>query len=453
MNFPKSVVLAIQSKHISRSQILNLQADRLDKLVTYARTKSPYFKELYRNVGEHPDLTALPVTKKRELMANFDSWVTDQSINLNGIDVFIGDQKNIGKIMAGRCRVSLTSGSTGIPCKVLNDKDSIALSMSLYFIRTLRLRELIRLGLRWGKILIISNPSFNMIYNAMMAQVHLSKLNKYRCAAISIDTPPEEIIEKINAFKPAILYTYPSVMKILLPLIQAGSIKHPPYLLILGGERCSPILHSTLQAHLNTHILNSYGCSECSLIAYSCSEGHLHVYADWVIVEPVDLENRPVPSGVLSDKILVTNLSNYTQPFIRYEVDDRIIYHEETCACGNSLPFIEVEGRIDDNLVLQSKSGPVTFSPMTLASPSEMNGVIKYQVIHTQQNHLVIKLVVDDGYDRQEIFQNIADELRRAFLTRGVEDISFSLSDEIPQRHPVSGKFKMIVHQVSLDSF
>ena len=35
-------------------------------------------------------------------------------------------------------------------------------------------------------------------------------------------------------------------------------------------------------------------------------------------------------------KVLITNLSNYIQPFIRYEVTDRIIVHGEPCGCGKA---------------------------------------------------------------------------------------------------------------------
>ena len=40
------------------------------------------------------------------------------------------------------------------------------------------------------------------------------------------------------------------------------------------------------------------------------------------IVELVDADNRPVPPGVPSARVLVTNLTNLTQPLIRYELND-----------------------------------------------------------------------------------------------------------------------------------
>lgn len=83
-------------------------------------------------------------------------------------------------------------------------------------------------------------------------------------------------------------------------------------------------------------------------MACECRERHFHVNDDWLIVEPVDAEGKPVPDGVLSDKILLTNLFNYTQPFIRYEVTDRVIIHHEPCHCGNLSPWLELEGRTDD---------------------------------------------------------------------------------------------------------
>ena len=63
-----------------------------------------------------------------------------------------------------------------------------------------------------------------------------------------------------------------------------------------------------------------YSCTEGGFISFQCSEGHLHVNDDWVILEPVDANGKPVPPGTLSDKLYLTNLANFVQPVIRYEV-------------------------------------------------------------------------------------------------------------------------------------
>ena len=64
-------------------------------------------------------------------------------------------------------------------------------------------------------------------------------------------------------------------------------------------------------------------------------------------MESVDSNNQPMPYGKMSDKVLITNLSNYIQPFIRYELTDRVVVHNEKCKCGRTSLWLEIEGRTD----------------------------------------------------------------------------------------------------------
>ena len=443
----KRTFLEMRAKRMSREKIMMLQKQRFEKLVSFARENSPVYKELYKGLGENPDLTSLPVTTKSLLMASFDDWVTEPGINLEKVNSFLRDKDNIGRKLDKKCTVSLTSGSTGTPCKVLTDKGYNNLAIALYFVRTMRLGEMIRVCLRGGKYFLIANKEFSINYNILRAQILSSPLNKLRCASTSVDTGAEDTMKAINRFKPAILFSYPTAMELLMPLIKKNALHRPPDIIILGGERCPQTLLSQMRSCMTSHVINTYGSSETGLAATECSKGRLHIYSDWTIVEPVDKYGNPVPPGVLSDKILITNLNNYVQPFIRYEIDDRVIYHDEPCTCGSILPYIEVEGRTDDILIFEGKSGKVGISPISLTDPSEIDGILRYQLIQKQHDLLELRLLCEEGYNKQEIFRLIKVKLFAMLGNMGVDGVSIILSDELPECHPVSGKFRMIVRK------
>lgn len=115
-----------------------------------------------------------------------------------------------------------------------------------------------------------------------------------------------------------------------------------------GGEYLSDMLRERLSETFGCYVQTAYSCTEGGTVAYECTERHFHINDDWVIIEPVDKDNNPVPDGTQSDKILLMNLFNFTQPYIRYEVTDRVVMHREPCACGNSSPWLTLEGRTDD---------------------------------------------------------------------------------------------------------
>ena len=68
---------------------------------------------------------------------------------------------------------------------------------------------------------------------------------------------------------------------------------------------------------------------------------HLHVNDDWIIVEPVDRDNRPMGmSDEWSAGVLITDLSNYVQPIIRYFVSE-FVYSQQPGITPRNQDFVE----------------------------------------------------------------------------------------------------------------
>jgi phenylacetate-CoA ligase len=76
----------------------------------------------------------------------------------------------------------------------------------------------------------------------------------------------------------------------------------------------------------------------------------LHVNADSVLVE-VLRDGRPAPPGA-PGKIVVTDLSNFAMPLVRYQVGDVGVLSDRRCPCGRGLPLLEsIEGREADYVI------------------------------------------------------------------------------------------------------
>src|SRR5205807_2343614 len=93
-------------------------------------------------------------------------------------------------------------------------------------------------------------------------------------------------------------------------------------------------------------VSDNYGMGECMALTTSCPQGHgMHLNADWAVLEVVDQDNRPVEPGRPGEKVLITNLYNQVQPFIRYEIGDVVAISPAPCPCGSPLPLIlQVQG-------------------------------------------------------------------------------------------------------------
>jgi phenylacetate-coenzyme A ligase PaaK-like adenylate-forming protein len=145
---------------------------------------------------------------------------------------------------------------------------------------------------------------------------------------------------------------------------------------------------------LGCAVRNSYGASEFMSIGWECSHGQMHANTDWVILEPIDEQGRSMPSNQPSYSTLLTNLANFVQPLIRYDLGDQMTIHHEPCACGSSLPVIEVQGRRDDSLVMAGREGrPVTVLPLALTTVMEDEaGVFDFQLSQRDDHTLVLRL-------------------------------------------------------------
>ena len=118
--------------------ITQRQHERLRALVSYARTHSKYFADLYQAVAEPcPDLGQLPVTTKAEMMRHFDDWVTDQAVTREQVEAFIADPSLIGHDYLSRYVICTTSGSTGTPAILLHDHGALTVYSVLGYIRSL----------------------------------------------------------------------------------------------------------------------------------------------------------------------------------------------------------------------------------------------------------------------------------------------------------------------------
>ena len=437
MSLIRAMIKTYRGNGYSRDKLSRVQKDRLKELVRYARENSPFYKGLYKNIGEGFSLEDLPPVSKPELMANFDHVVTDRHVTMERIDEFCTDPDHVGRMLDGKYLVFRTSGSTGNPAVVLYDKNCIDVSSAVAAFRTFARREDYKAFMRHGKKTagVFANYGFYLACG-MSRYLQLKMPRQQTKITVDVNAPEAQIIQALNAFDPAMLSGYPSNLAL---LADYDELTIHPDVVITGGELLTDNVRRKLKDKFGCYVQTHYSCTEAGEIACECAEGHLHINEDWVIVEPVDQDNRPVGYGVLSDKVLITNLANYIQPFIRYELTDRIVVHHEKCRCGKNTLWLEIEGRTDDTLEFENG---VKIAPMSLYKIlEEIKCIRRFQLIQTGARRLELRLVSDQ---KEPGFAEAKQALLAFFISKGVEDLDIVLSDQPPQANPVSGKFKHI---------
>ena len=418
---------------ISHDKIIKLQNKRLKKLVKYAKENSSYFKKKYNGIDDNFRLDDLPITNKLDLMDNFNDWLTDKNINLNKINEFTSNIDNVGHMIDGKYLIFKTSGSTGNPVTILYDKNNIDVASAVAAFRTFARREDFKRFMKNGKKTagVFANYGFYLACG-MSRYLELKMPNKKNKITVDVNANEDEIIDELNRFNPSMLSGYPSNLSL---LSNSSKLKISPDVIITGGELLTDDVRDKLSKRFNCYVQTHYSCTEVGEIACECVEGHLHINEDYVIVEPVDKDNNPVSYGVQSDKVLVTNLANYIQPIIRYELTDRVILHNEKCKCGKNTYWLEVEGRTDD--ILEFSNGKL-IAPMSIYKIiSQIKEINRFQLIQRTKNSLELRI---DAKEREKVFEIVKNKILEFLSTKNIDDVEIYLSLDNPQANK-SGKY------------
>jgi hypothetical protein len=398
-------------------------------------------------------LQSIPPIGRAEAMGRFDEACTDREVTLQRVQRFISDAARIGDAFLGRYAVWTSSGTTGTPGIWLHDARALAVYDALESMRFGGLDQphAPGAGLRgWMHATPVVGGRYAMVgatggHFAGCASVErLRRLCPWAAGdirTISIMQPADELVAELNAYAPAIVATYPTAAEMLAAEAQAGRLRIRPREVWLGGEQLTEPVRRGIERALGCRVRETYGASEFMSIAWECGHGSLHVNADWVIVEPVDRDLRPVPPGTASHTVLLTNLANRVQPLVRYDLGDSVTLRATPCPCGAPFPAIRVEGRRDDVLEFDAGDGPVRLLPLALVTVMEDDaGTFDFQLVERDARTLVLRLPVEGEPARAACRQAL-----RTFLDANrLSGVRIVDDPAPPAREPVSGKLRRV---------
>jgi phenylacetate-coenzyme A ligase PaaK-like adenylate-forming protein len=375
----------------SREQLEAFQEKEWRAIARRAAARAPFYRELYRGIDlERAPLSALPPVDKEALMERFDETVTDPALRLGDLEAHLraGDAH---ALFAGRFQVLVTSGTTGRRGVFVFDRPEwqarIAAALRCQALSGNRPRPYPRLRMA---TFTSTHPHHISARLARAADVGL-----YRRIAIDPQEPLEQVLPRLEAFGPEVLFGYPSVI---LPIAQAqmdGRLRIRPRRVVAGAEAVTPAFREAVRSAWGCETFDLYATTETgALAAEGAQHDGLYLMEDLAIVEVVDEQERPVPDGEPGHHLLVTCLSRWAQPLIRYRISDQLVIDPP-----RKLPFRRIraiDGRVRDSLRLVDFHGaPVELRPsFLLAGLLSLPGIRQVQVI--QEPDLIRVLVVGE---------------------------------------------------------
>lgn len=351
----------------------------------------------------------------------------------------------ISETPCARTRWNTSGGSTGEPIKLLQDRKMAFHSRAteLLFMRWAGHKRGEPHVLIWGvpQATFAERTSFHeKLYRLVHNETYLN------CYKITNETL-HAWVECLNAKRPSLIEAYADALYELSRLIsEEGLHVERPRGIITSAAVLTPRMRETITHAFGCPVLNRYGSREVGNVACSClSNDQLHIDENTCYVEIVDEAGNPCADGVQGD-ILVTLLTNYAMPLIRYQIQDRGMWASGPCPCGRTTRRLaNVVGRQSDYLLASDGSRINGTALTTLLYP--VSGIKRYQYRQLQNNKVILLVVPQDGISTDVLRKETHPALEK--LERILHGIPVELSvvDEIaPSR---SGKYRYILNELA----
>ena len=345
----------------------------------------------------------LPMMTKTDLMDNFDSVVTDTRLSRRLCDDHLDHSP--GDDLLGEFQVVASGGSSGARGVYVFGWDAWAIcyASNVRFQARDWSRDPTLAGI--PRVIGVVAASVPTHISAALSKTFSSGDNARHLFPVSL--PLESIVAGLNDLQPTVLMGYSSFLPRLALEAGSGRLRITPRRVIAISEPLLPEARHMIDETWGVPIANGYGMSE-GVFTGCCGYG-IHLPDDLCIFEPVDADGRPVGPGVLSHRVLVTNLYNHTQPLIRYEVTDQVTLIDGTCPCGSSFRRIEdPQGRLDDTF--EYADGLSVHPHLFRSALGQHPAVIDYQVRQTRRG-ATIRVVATAPVDVRALRAKVIDAL------------------------------------------
>ena len=418
-----------ESQKKSVQENMDIQWMRLQDLLKHAYDQVPYYRNVFDQMGLKPESIKTPDDYQKFPL------LTKEIIQQQGENLMARDYRGTPLIRAA------SGGSTGQPIRLFKNPTNKAIEAACTWgyhqwigwnigDRAMRLwgsldqltmkRKLYRLG---SKVCI----------NEVRRNVH--RMDKHAMS---------EIAKCLIQFKPKILIGYTNAIYSLAKYLLDENRTCPGLLgIVTTAEMLFPDQRKAMEQAFGCPVFNRYASQEIGQFAGECQKGNLHLNIQYIYFEFLK-ENGSVEKGT-PGSVVVTDLTNYAMPFLRYQIGDIAVPDSETCSCGRSLPLVrDIKGRLSDVIVTPNRGYIFADDIAEIFYP--MSQVKQFQVIQQNLNTLIIKLVKEHGVgaDIDEMVQR-----RIQDAVGGDLDVQLQIVENIPRL--ASGKHRICISQISQD--
>jgi phenylacetate-CoA ligase len=415
----------------TRAEIEKVQRARLRDLLSFCSVDNPFYRERFRRAGlrERSDfcpegLVQVPPLSKVDLQECFEQLVS------------VGVSRE-------RVTENSSGGSTGDPVNFLQDRNFQADSLATAFISD-RMQGWdfgARRALLWGS----PKDCGRLLSAKARLSAYLNNENCYDSFNMGA-REMQRFHEGLTRFQPDNILAYASSIYLFARFLKEARLKpnYPLRSIISSAETLTDAMRAEVQECFGVFVYDRYGTREVGTIASECDHHaglHLHMLDHYV--EVVDFET----GQRIWDKpgrLLVTLLTNYAMPLIRYDIGDVGILTEGFCPCGRSALLVKkLLGRSSDFVV--SPSGRLIHGEYFTHAFYGHRGIRQFQFVQETATLYLVRIVKSADFEPSSL-EAVKHETELV-LGQNAE-IRFEFVENIPSAP--SGKWRFTISNVAL---
>lgn len=420
-----------KTQWLSEEELKGLQWNKLKKLLEHAYENVPFYKERFTKIRLHPDdiktpqdFTRIPFLTKDDIRNNLDQLI---AINYR-------DKKIAGQV---------TGSSTGTPLHFKLDTENYrwrqAAVKRVYGWTDYADGE--KTVFIWGAS-VVKQPFFKKLRHDLDEWLKRHKI--YNTFYFNEETMAR-CIKEINRFKPRFIIAYTTPLYLFAKFIKENNEKiASPCSIIAAAEKLFPYQRKMIEEVFSCPVFETYGCREVTSIAGECEmHNGMHINMETIYLEIVK-GDKLAELGELGE-IVITDLTNYGMPFIRYKNEDIGSISKRRCDCGRRLNMLEkIEGRVLDTI--KTKDGRLIPGEFFIYWFMGFDGIKQFQVIQEDLNNMTVKIIKGRDFPDEKLYY-LEDVIHRIMGDK--ISIDFKIVDEIPLTQ--SGKFRVVISKVPID--
>ena len=409
------------SDYLNRDYLRELQLARLQKIVAHAYDNVRLFRSRMDERGlsrdcirSLDDLVRLPFTVKTDLRDTYP------------FGLFAVPQSEIVRLHA-------SSGTTGKPIVVAYTKEDLEVWSQVMK------RAMASCGLS-KKDIIQNSYGYGLFTGGLGAHYGAEALGATVVPASGGNTKRQVML--IRDFGVTAICCTPSYF---LHLIEEGrkegiDLRELPIRAgIFGAEPWTAGMRQRIEEGAGIKAFDIYGLSEIigPGVAIECSEHNgLHIFEDHFYPEIIDPDTGEVlPDGEVGE-LVITTLSKFAMPMIRYRTRDLTRIISEPCACGRTIRRIDrIASRSDDMFIIRGVN----------VFPSQIETAL-LSVKGTSPHYNII-LYTENGMDNIEVDVEINEEIF-SDKVRGLESLQKEITHAIESLIGLRVKVKLVAPQL-----